>query len=467
MLSAVVPLVMWMTLSGLRWEAKPLEVEEVILLLESGLSEETVLAFVRSKEGTGWLTAEAEQRLRDSGATESFLAALRGLPNLEPAPHRPRPPSPNSTELALAVPPTNVYRFGVTTEAVRVPVSVTDKNGRPMTDLKQEDFRVLEDGKPQSIAFFSTERKPLRIGILLDVSGSMEEKISEVADALKHFMELLEPEDQVFVLTFSDRLEMVQNFTSERRCLGAVLESLFASGGTALHDAVIEGLSHLDSTPSESKALVLITDGMDTASASSFKEALQAARRAEAPVYSIGLGHRRRFGHSGGGFIGFLRRHFANVPHGDVDFDDRPLRKLAQETGGQAEILLDLEHHHQGAVDRLKEAAQAIALALRHRYLLGYQPPEEAKKPGWRKIRVEVNRPAVIVRARKGYYTGKSGEVSGPERVRPGEGPVTFTFGRKEQERLSRLPSGPSDFSGASSAAGAYQRKMGTRGELQ
>ena len=193
-------------------------------------------------------------------------------------------------------------------------------------------------------------------------------------------------------MTFNSVVELVQEFTSDRRRLGVVLENLPAYGGTALHDAVIEGLALVHSLPSEGKALVIITDGADTVSGSSLKDALTAARREETPIYSIGLGHRRPHGGFGA----------------DDDFDDRPLRKLAEETGGDAEILLDVEHHHRGEVDRIKEAAESVALALRHRYVLAYYPPAAAGPPQWKEIRVEVDRPSVTVRARKGYYAAET-----------------------------------------------------------
>jgi VWFA-related protein len=185
----------------------------------------------------------------------------------------------------------------------------------------------------------------------------------------------------------------------------------------------------------ESKAVVLVTDGKDTASHASFEELREIARRSEVPVFSLGIGNdtglkaflRQLGGHGsdprrvpprGPGGGGFPRRWpespgrggwpgggppaFAASGGSEADFDPRPLLDLADDTGGRAEILKGLEKDR-GKEDRLKAAVESIAVTLRHRYLVGYEP--ESGKRGWRTIRVEVDRPAVKIQARKGYYT--------------------------------------------------------------
>jgi Ca-activated chloride channel family protein len=303
----------------------------------------------------------------------------------------------------------------VSTRTVRLPVTVTDKKGHPLTDLNQSDFRVSEEGREQQITFFSGERKPLRIALALDISGSMDKKIGEVSDALGYFLDLLEPDDQILVMTFGGSVDVVQDFTSDRERLGRVFAALQPRGSTALFDAVVEGARRVTGNPAESKAIVLVTDGMDTASAASFEQAREAARRAEVPVYSIGIGHDTGLGSllrvlGGLGGIQVGRRGGRGGypgqgwPSGERDLDARPLLDLADETGGRAEILKGLDSRN-GKVNRLREAAESMALSLRYRYLLAYEPPETADRGGWRSIKVEVGRPSVIVRARKGYYS--------------------------------------------------------------
>jgi VWFA-related protein len=314
-----------------------------------------------------------------------------------------------------AAPPAPTLRgrgpvFGVSTRTVRLPVAVTDKKGHPLTDLNQADFRVTEEGREQQITFFSGERKPLRLALALDVSGSMEKKMGDVSDALTYFLDLLEPQDQILVMTFSGAPDVVQDFTSDRGQLGRVFAALQPRGSTALYDAVVEGAQRVAGEPAESKAVVVVTDGMDTASRASFQDAREAARRAEVPVYSIGIGHQGGLG-ALLSLIGSIQIHpyrsrypGQGWPTGERDLDARPLLDLADETGGRAEILKGLDQRKAGKTNRLREAAESIALSLRYRYLLAYEPAEASDRGGWRKIKVEVGRPSAVVRARKGYY---------------------------------------------------------------
>ena len=390
---------------------EPLRVADIVRYLEAGISERIVLAEVRDRGMAEPVDAVKEEALRRAGASDTVLEAVRRAapppppaaePIREPSTAFPSPPASSSGR--------NLPRFGVSTRSVRVPVSVVDKGGNPITNLSAADFRVTEEGKPEEITFFSGERKPLRLAIALDVSGSMADKVDEVVDALKHFIDLLEPADEVLVLTFNDEVRVVQDFTSDRRRVRRILDSLSPQGGTALRDAVIEAIQRVADAPAESKAVVLITDGVDTASRASFKDAREAARRAEVPVYSIGIGHESEGLRILGGLVlglpggrGGHGGHGGGAGGGGADFDARPLLDLAEETGAQAQILRDAEHHHTGKVDKIKEAAEAIALALRYRYLLAYEP-DAVGKGGWRRIQVKVDRPSADVRARKGYY---------------------------------------------------------------
>jgi len=297
--------------------------------------------------------------------------------------------------------------------------------------LRLEDFRVSDEGKRQALTLFSHERRSLRLALALDVSGSMHSKMREVEEALRHFIELLEPEDEILVLTFSDRVQLVQDFTSDRRLLDHVLDRLDAGGSTALFDAAAEAIRRVAPGAAESKAVVLVTDGMDTISAESFGALRELAQRSEVPVFSIGLdagteiedllpvpggmgpigggfprpgvggrggfpggGGGGRWGGPAGGGGGYVRR-----PAG---FDPRPLLDLAEETGGRAEIVKGFARTQ--ADERLKAAVESIAMTLRYRYLVGYEAPEG--KRGWHNLRVEVDRPAANARARKGYYAG-------------------------------------------------------------
>src|SRR6185503_6477848 len=144
-----------------------------------------------------------------------------------------------------------------------------------------------EDGRQQEVTFFSGERRPLRIALALDVSTSMSSKMRAVSAALQHFIDLLEPADEILVLTFSSDIHIEQDFTSNRDLLERVFSRLQPASGTALFDAAIEAIRRVAPEPAESKAVVLVTDGMDTASQSSFDELRELARRSEVPVFSL------------------------------------------------------------------------------------------------------------------------------------------------------------------------------------
>jgi Ca-activated chloride channel family protein len=262
----------------------------------------------------------------------------------------------------------------------------------------------------------------------------MQNKIRQVEEALRRFIDLLEPADEIMVITFNDRVHVLQDFTSDRQQLAKVLDKLEPGGPTSLFDAAVEAIRRVAPGPAESKAVVLVTDGADTASATSFDTLLELARRSEVPVFSIGLdaavelrdffrqpvmpvpgGGAPRW--PGGGGRGWPRgvgkrggrpRSTGSSGAGTATFDARPLLDLAEETGGRAEIIKEFDRYAPGSPapgsSRLKTAVESIAMTLRHRYLLGYEPP--AGKRGWRTIRVDVERPATTARTRKGYYAG-------------------------------------------------------------
>jgi VWFA-related protein len=389
---------------------EPLRVADLVRFLRAGISERIILVEIRERGMAEAVDEAGEAALREAGATTAVLNATRAA---APAVQVEAPPPVIAPPPRAPAPVSRAARgpvFGVSTRTVRLPVAVTDKKGHPLTDLNQADFHVTEEGREQQITFFSGERKPLRLALALDVSGSMEKKMRDVADALTYFLDLLEPEDQVLVMTFSGAPDVVQDFTSDRERLGRVFAALQPQGSTALFDAVVEGARRVSGEPAESKAVVVVTDGMDTASMASYHEAREAARRAEVPVYSIGIGHEGGLGSLlralGGLYGGPYRPRYpgAGWPSGERDLDARPLIDLADETGGRAEILKGLDQRQTGKTNRLREAAESIALSLRYRYLLAYEPPETSDRGGWRKIKVEVGRPSAVVRARKGYY---------------------------------------------------------------
>jgi VWFA-related protein len=415
----------------------PLSAADLVRFLKAGISERIILAELKERGFGEPLDAARETQIREAGATETLVVAVRraapAAPVATPAPGPARPG--DAVAFPSSAPRVHGPTFSASARTVRVPVSVLDKRGQPVMGLHGEDFQISEDGKKQEVTFFSGERRPLRIALALDVSASMEFKIREVEAALRHFIDLLEPQDEILVLAFNDHVDVLQDFTSDRGRLARVLDELQPAGATALFDATKEAIERVAPGASESKAVVLVTDGMDTVSATSWGELRELARRSEVPVFSIGLGSdftfRSIFSGPGGGIGGRIPGRGpgrgprgwppgggvggwpggggGGWPRGPVpgqsgttpDFDASVLLDLADETGARAEILKGLDRDR-GNVDRLKDAVESIAMTLRHRYLVGYDPA--SGKRGWRKIKVEVDRPAVTARARKGYY---------------------------------------------------------------
>ena len=194
------------------------------------------------------------------------------------------------------------FRFRSTTELINVTATVTDDTGRFASSLRKEDFLVREDGQRQQISHFSSERVPVSLGIVLDISGSMAgEKFRAAQSALDRFLyDLLQPEDEVFLLGFSDRTDMVSDWTTDRQQVANALRRLRPRGGTALYDAVAEAVPMAQSGRHKKKAVVVISDGNDTDS-STEADALQSLiRETEVLVYAIGIDGTGSSGNYGG-----------------------------------------------------------------------------------------------------------------------------------------------------------------------
>src|SRR5436853_2024433 len=159
---------------------------------------------------------------------------------------------------------------------VNVIVTVTDTRGRYISNLTQDDFILEEDGKPQQISHFSQDQNvPVSVGILLDTSGSMDRKIRTAVEAVDRFIRRIHQDDEIFLMTFSGRPVLRQDFTDDRDKLSQALRRIIATGGTALYDAVADAVTKLGSSRHGKRAILLITDGQDTASAAKLDEVLE------------------------------------------------------------------------------------------------------------------------------------------------------------------------------------------------
>jgi VWFA-related protein len=275
--------------------------------------------------------------------------------------------------------------FSSAVSVVSLLVTVRDKGGKFVNDLTQGDFAVSEDGHPQTISYFSRQYDlPLTLGLLVDTSGSQKQVLGEeVSASAKFFQQVLrEDRDQAFLTSFDDRTYMRQNITMQRAQLDDALQKLDAElkghryqNGTILYDVLIDTAGSVMKRYMGRKALVLLTDGEDTASRASLERAVEACQRADTAVYSIGLGS------------GLMR-----------GWDT--LDTLAQKTGGR---FFDVTSKR-----TVEMIYQTIEEELRSQYNIGYVPPPVAGKDrtGYHKVRVSVSRPGMTARTREGYYSG-------------------------------------------------------------
>jgi Ca-activated chloride channel family protein len=318
------------------------------------------------------------------------------------------------------------FRFKSGVELINVTATVADANGRFVPNLRQEDFTVYEDEVQQTVTQFSAERVPVSLGILLDTSGSMAgEKIEAARNALNRFVfDLLDDQDEVFLYRFSNDVVLLQDWTTDRRSLTRALGRINPNGGTAMYDALVEAVPMAAAGRNQKKAVVIISDGNDTASRAGVHEVRQLIRNSEVLVYAIGIdgegppAYRTRpnpyppgggggrmppipFPFPGGRRPGFLLPQFGGPRSGQGGWgraDDRvneaALRDITDDSGGRTEII----HSPRD----LEPATAGIADELSKQYYLGYQ--STGKKDGrWHNIRVEVKNRSYRVRSRKGY----------------------------------------------------------------
>jgi Ca-activated chloride channel family protein len=266
-------------------------------------------------------------------------------------------------------------------DLVLVNAAVTDSANRHVTGLQPEHFRLWEDKIEQQIEYFSVEDLPISVGIIFDVSGSMQNKLEPARAAADTFMRMGGKEDEYFLIQFSDTAQTIQEFTTD---VGRIQSSLLftrASGSTALYDALYLGLEKVERGSNSRKALLLITDGLDNHSRYSFSDVREFAREHDVLIYSIGL-----------------------VDEGDplgTGYGGKAvLESLARLTGGVAFFPRFLS--------ALESICTQIAVDLKNQYLLGYRPQNSSSDGRWRKIRVKVDRPKgappLNVRAKSGYY---------------------------------------------------------------
>lgn len=269
----------------------------------------------------------------------------------------------------------------VTTDLVVLNITVTDNAGAYVPGLRLADFKVYEDGKeisPKLISSFSVQEAPFASVVLLDTSGSMETRLSLGRSAAIRFLDGLRPEDVAAVYRFDSKVEQVQAFSGGRD-LAPMAFAIRAKGMTTLYDAIIEAAKSLAEREETRKAIIVLSDGMDTFSKSSSDKALEAALAVGASIYAVDMSA------SGGGP--------RNQQSAAV------LRTFAEKSGGRFVAT--------PGGPALREAFASIAEELGHQYTIAYRPPDLARDGRWRTLEVKVSREELKVRTRKGYRARK------------------------------------------------------------
>jgi Ca-activated chloride channel homolog len=254
--------------------------------------------------------------------------------------------------------------------------------GRVVTDLKPEAFEVWEDKVQQSISYFSEEDVPLSLGVIFDISGSMKEKLSVARDAAVAFLQTGNPDDEYFLVEFSNRPEITQDFTTDVSRLRNHLMFVPANGTTALYDAVYVGLNKLKDGTNVRRALLLITDGEDNHSRYTFANVRDFVKEQDVGLYAIGIVSEYNSGLAAG------RTGRATI------------EELTDLTGGRA--------FFPDSIYELPDICTKIAVELKNQYVLGYRSTNGVKDGKWRKISLKVHPPVgmpdMIVRGKAGYY---------------------------------------------------------------
>jgi Ca-activated chloride channel family protein len=284
--------------------------------------------------------------------------------------------------LATSAAAAQVFRSGI--ETVVLAVSVTDTRNRPLTKLAHEDFKVFEDGILQDISIFTHERQPIALSLLIDSSTSMEDRLKVAQEAAIGFARGLGQNDVAQVVDFNRDTRIRHVFTQDLAALERAIREIRAGGSTALYTALYIAMAELTRVGNESsdklrrQALVVLSDGEDTASLITYDDVADLAKRSDVTIYAIGLRAResdepRRFSQA-----------------------DFALRTLTQITGGRVFFVTD--------VRQLAGIYGQIADELATQFVIGYSPKNSKRDGAWRQVNVRVDHPEATARTRTGYF---------------------------------------------------------------
>jgi Ca-activated chloride channel family protein len=272
------------------------------------------------------------------------------------------------------------FKISTSVALVLLDVSVKDAGGGYVPGLSRNAFHIYEDGAPQEITVFSSADMPVAVGLVMDDSGSVRAKRPELITAGLAFVGASNPQDQVFVVNFNDKvrsgLPPATPFTDDVKLLRLALLENQPEGQTALYDAIAFALHHVDSGQRDKKALVVVSDGSDNCSTRNLTQLMRLIQESHTTIYTVGI-----FGAD------------------DTDRNPQVLRRIASASGGECFL--------PGDFAQIVPICRKIAKDIRSRYTIGYIPARTAEKGGFRRIRVAVDTPThekIIVRTRTGYY---------------------------------------------------------------
>ncbi len=329
------------------------------------------MASIVNGSPTGQQTAPPQTAPTGNGSAQS------PVPDQNPASQNPVSAEPTSGDQG------GMFVFKKQVEEVVLHATVIDEEHRLVSGLDRNAFSVIENGVSQPITSFRREDLPVAMGIVVDNSGSMRDKREKVNQAVLNLIRASNPHDEIFVVNFSQKSYLDQDFTSDVNLLQAALHQVSAKGSTALYDAIVASAVHLRNNSNlEKKVLLVITDGQDNMSEETLQEASRRLEQANGPtLYAIGL--------LGGG----LQRSGRDA-----------LQDLAQGTGGIA--------YFPESLDQVDNITRAVAHDVRSQYRIAYKPRNQNVKPEFQEVHVEAHAPGygkLTVRTRSGYYPPESG----------------------------------------------------------
>jgi VWFA-related protein len=327
---------------------------------------------------------DEELRTREKTTSTSLVLVLFFLLFVAPSGVRPQ---------TRVLPPggqADPFTIAVKMNLVVIHATVLDAKGVLVSGLDKRDFQVFEDEVPQQIDSFSHEDVPVTVGLVVDNSGSMGPKRSEVIAAALAFARSSNPQDQMFVVTFNEKVSFGlpddMPFTDQVAELYKALSRIAANGMTALYDAVAGGLEHLNKGNRNKKVLIVISDGGDNASSRKLDQIMTMAGRSDAIIYTIGV-----------------------FDENDPDRDPGMLKQLAKATGGMAFL--------PGSVKDVVPICERIAHDIRNQYTIAYVPSNEKQDGTYRALQVKAGTPdrkSLIVRTRAGYYASGNSQPLPP-----------------------------------------------------